>query len=227
MKKNYTPGPYTVQWPGYDGKQFKIYKIYDTGAKMLIASLPQRNGCMCYEDKANVLLFNAAPLMVDALLHAMTAMHQNMMTIEERRALWQEMQDALKAAGVADDDGGDDEVKDPQFLQKEDVLRLKHDELVFIVRSFWDWYNDKECPVERCDDYFCSYCKGVKEDADKKLADGEMLPDDYNHLAKNGFYDGFCCGTHNGCWPAYYLWCYRNNYDPETGKKMEATDDGC
>lgn len=67
MKRKHTEGPWTVQWPDYDGKQFKIYKVYETGAKMLIASLPQRNGCMCYEDRANVLLLQAAPKMYELL----------------------------------------------------------------------------------------------------------------------------------------------------------------
>ncbi len=106
-----------------------------------------------------------------------------------------------------------------KFLAKKDVKHLGRDELAFIVESIWEWYNENECPAERCDDYFCHYCQDVKERADEELADGDMDADDYNQLAKNGFYDGMCCGSHDGCWPAFFLWCYRNGYDPETGKK--------
>ncbi len=67
MKRSFTKPPWTIQWPGYDGKQFKIYKVYDTGAKMLIASLPQREGCMCMEDRGNVLLTKYAPEMYELL----------------------------------------------------------------------------------------------------------------------------------------------------------------
>ena len=115
-------------------------------------------------------------------------------------------------------EGGDAPVK---FLKREDVARLGRDELAFIVDSFWDWYNENECPAERCDDYFCHYCQDVKERADEELADGDMNAEDYNHLAKNGFYDGLCCGSHDGCWPVFFLWCYRNGYDTETGKKKD------
>ncbi len=108
------------------------------------------------------------------------------------------------------------------FLKREDVARLGRDELAFIVDGFWEWYNEEGCPCDKCDDYFCRYCQKQKEEADAELADGEMDPEDYNHLAKNGFYDGMCGDTQEGCWASYYLWCYRNGYDVKTGKKMEA-----
>lgn len=78
-------------------------------------------------------------------------------------------------------EGGDAPVK---FLKREEIARLGRDELAFIVDSFWDWYNENECPAERCDDYFCHYCQDVKERADEELADGDMNAEDYNHLAK-------------------------------------------
>lgn len=113
-------------------------------------------------------------------------------------------------------EGGDAPVK---FLKREEIARLGRDELAFIVDNFWEWYNEDGCPCDKCDDYFCRYCQKNKEEADEGLADGELEPEDYNQMAKNGFYDGMCGDMQEGCWASYYLWCYKNGYDVKTGKK--------
>ena len=109
----------------------------------------------------------------------------------------------------------------PLPLKQEDIQKLGRDELAYIVGLFWrEWYNGDECPRDKCSSYFCKHCQKRKEEADQELADGELDPEDYNIMAKDGFFDGDCDNdTQDGCWPNYYLWCYRNGIDPRTGKK--------
>ena len=113
-------------------------------------------------------------------------------------------------------EGGDAPVK---FLTREGIARLGRDELAFIVDHFWEWYNQDECPRNKCEDYFCQHCQCLKEEADEDLADGNLDPEDYNIMAGKHFFDESCDDMQEGCWADYYLWCYRNGYDPETGKK--------
>lgn len=115
---------------------------------------------------------------------------------------------------------GEDNRTEPK-LDDIKIELLGRDELVFIVKAFWGWFDSEKCPREKCEDYFCRYCQKRKEEADEELADGEMEPDDYNRLAGQGFYDGDCEDfAQECCWGRFYLWCYRNGYDPETGKKV-------
>lgn len=110
------------------------------------------------------------------------------------------------------------------FLKREDVARLGRDELAFIVENFWNWYSENGCPRDSCEDYFCHHCQCMKEEADEDLANGELAPEDYNIMAGKHFYDEMCDDMQEGCWADYFLWCYRNGYEPATGKKKEANN---
>lgn len=107
----------------------------------------------------------------------------------------------------------------PLPLAVKDVPKLSRDELAFLVKKFYTWYNENECPRHRCKDYFCRHCRNRKDDADEELANGEISAEDYNIQAENCFDDEMCESDQEGCWADYYLWCYRNGVDPDTGRK--------
>lgn len=102
-----------------------------------------------------------------------------------------------------------------------DMNKLKKDELAFVAWQFWEWYNENECPIDKCHDYFCRHCQLRKDEADEELADGSLSQEEYNIMAKDKFHDDMCDDMQTGCWVQYYLWCYRNGYDPQTGKKSK------
>ena len=75
------------------------------------------------------------------------------------------------------------------------------DELRFVVRQFADWSNNDGCPAIQFGDFTCEDCDGCSN-----IRDGEC--DSVNEV-------------NNMCWLQFFVWCHRNNRNPNTGKKKE------
>ena len=118
----------------------------------------------------------------------------------------------------------EDKINQP--LKFDDISKLGRDELAYIVRKFWKCSTSEgaDCPRQLCNDYFCCHCQNCKEECDENLANGDLSPEDYNKEAERGFFDDECNLNDDGCWADYYLWCYRNDYNPDTGKKNDKTE---
>jgi hypothetical protein len=101
-----------------------------------------------------------------------------------------------------------------------DMNKLKKDELAFVVWQFLQWINsDEGCPADKCKDFPCKYRRKQKATCEENLKNGDLDEFGMKEQQDNGFFADFCEGDQQGCWAEYYLWCYRNGYDPLTGKK--------
>lgn len=104
-----------------------------------------------------------------------------------------------------------------------DVRKLSKDELAYVAHQFWKntINGDSDCPAEFCGDFPCRYRQKIKHNCEEYLKKGLLTEDGLKGLQKNGYCAEYCDDDGEGCWGDYYLWCYRNGYDPDTGKKEQ------
>ena len=104
-----------------------------------------------------------------------------------------------------------------------DMNKLHKDELAFVLKYFWDWCKDGsgDCPAFTCRDFPCRYRQHTKMDCEENLKNGDLDEAGFKDQQEHGFYAEYCDDDGECCWAEYYLWCYRNGYDPQTGKKSK------
>lgn len=100
-----------------------------------------------------------------------------------------------------------------------DMNKLHKDELAFVAWQFFEWVTNDDCPADTCKNFPCWYRQEQKKTCEENIANGDMNEEEMEDQQKNGYYAEFCEGDQLGCWGNYYLWCYRNGYNPQTGKK--------
>ena len=101
-----------------------------------------------------------------------------------------------------------------------DAMKLNKDELAYLAWQFFQWINsDEGCPADKCKDFPCKYRREQKAMCEENLKNGDLDEFGMKEQQDNGFFADFCEGDQQGCWAEYYLWCYRNGYNPLNGKK--------
>lgn len=119
----------------------------------------------------------------------------------------------------------DDEQPPIEVHSLQDAMRLNRDELAFLAWQFSQWINsDEGCPADKCKDFPCKYRREQKATCEENLKNGDLDEFGMKEQQDNGFFADFCEGDQQGCWAEYYLWCYRNGYDPLTGKKDKSNN---
>ena len=114
----------------------------------------------------------------------------------------------------------DDEQPPIEVHSLQDAMRLNKDELAFLAWQFFQWINsDEGCPADKCKDFPCKYRREQKAMCEENLKNGDLDEFGMKEQQDNGFFADFCEGDQQGCWAEYYLWCYRNAYNPLNGKK--------
>lgn len=114
----------------------------------------------------------------------------------------------------------DDEQPPIEVRSLQDAMKLKKDELAYMAWQFFQWINsDEGCPADQCKDFPCRYRREQKAMCEENLANGDLDEFGMKEQQDNGFFADFCEGDQQGCWAEYYLWCYRNGYNPLNGKK--------
>lgn len=113
----------------------------------------------------------------------------------------------------------DDEQPPIEVHSLRDAMKLNKDELAFLALQFFEWMSGEECPAYTCKDFPCQHRRRTKADLEEELKKGDIDEATMEDQKKNGFYACYCDGNQLGCWAEYYLWCYRNGYNPLNGKK--------
>lgn len=75
------------------------------------------------------------------------------------------------------------------------------EELRFIVRQFARMAANDGCPLMQYNDFHCEYCD-----------DCSNVKDDYDGTNEVDYM----------CWLKFYVWCYRNKRNPQTGRELGA-----
>jgi len=105
-----------------------------------------------------------------------------------------------------------------------DMNKLHKDDLAFVAWQFFQWVNGENCPADTCKDYPCSYRQEIKAICEENLRNGDLDEAGMEDQKEHGYYANVYCDEDGmGCWAEYYLWCYRNGYNPQTGKKNDKT----
>ena len=122
---------------------------------------------------------------------------------------------------IVDDGEPNEDAEDARIYRMVDVWKLPKDVLVKVVWEFLQWYGDYEtgCPAKVCKDYPCYFKKEQKQELDENLANGDLDKETYDKYLNDMDFDD--CDYGEGCWASYYVWCYRNGYNPLNGKKEE------
>ena len=114
--------------------------------------------------------------------------------------------------------GESDTDESPRSLT--DMNKLHKDELAFVTWQFFQWGHGEDCPVNVCHDFPCQYRRKMKEECEENLRNGDLDEAGMEDQKEHGYYaNAYCDEDGMGCWAEYYLWCYRNGYNPLNGKK--------
>ena len=114
----------------------------------------------------------------------------------------------------------DDEQPPIEVHSLQDAMKLNKDELAFLAWQFFQWVNGEDCPVNVCHDFPCQYRRKIKEVCEESLKSGYLDEAGMKDQQEHGYYaNAYCDEDGMGCWAEYYLWCYRNGYNPLNGKK--------
>lgn len=100
-----------------------------------------------------------------------------------------------------------------------DMNKLHKDELAFVAWQFWEWADVESCPAEKCLDFPCRHRKDMEAVCQENLKNGDLDEAGFTKQKENGFFAEYCDTGQQSCWAQYYLWCYRNGFDPQKGVK--------
>ena len=79
---------------------------------------------------------------------------------------------------------------------EEYINSLSVEEMRYVLRQFWDWWNNEGCPwIATGDDYECG--AEADEFGDRQCAESVDTEEQ------------------NGCWLKYYVWKFRKNKENE------------
>ena len=114
----------------------------------------------------------------------------------------------------------DDEQPPVEVHSLQDARKLNKDELAYLAWQFFQWGNGEDCPINVCHDFPCQYRRKMKAECEEKLKNGDLDEEGMKDQQEHGYYaNSFCDEDGMGCWAEYYLWCYRNGYNSNNGKK--------